>query len=97
MSEVRRERAVELAYEGHRFNDLRRWFLLTESPYTLKKAVEFDRALTTFDKTDPSQNKVLNLREVVLVERKFSNKHYWLPLKVKDVSMYPEFYQNPGW
>lgn len=97
MSEVRRERAVELAYEGHRFNDLRRWLLLTESPYTLKKAVEFDRATSAFDKTDPSQNKVLNIREVVLVERKLLNKHYWLPLKVKDVSMYPEFNQNPGW
>ena len=36
MKEVRRERAVELAFEGHRFNDLRRWLLLTEYPYTLK-------------------------------------------------------------
>lgn len=97
MSEVRRERAVELAYEGHRFNDLRRWRLLTESPYTLKKAAEFDRAGTTFNTTDPSQNKVLNMKEVVLVERRFSEKHYWLPLKVKDVSMYAGFNQNPGW
>lgn len=97
MSEVRRERAVELAYEGHRFNDLRRWRLLTESPYTLKKSAEFDRASTTFDTTDPSQNKVLNMKEVVLVERRFSEKHYWLPLKVKDVSMYEGFNQNPGW
>jgi hypothetical protein len=41
--EYRRERAVELAYEGHRFVDLRRWKLLDKSPYTLKTAVEFDR------------------------------------------------------
>ncbi len=96
LPELRRERAVELAFEGHRFNDLRRWLLLTESPYTLKKSVVFDRA-GTFNTVDPSQNRVVNMKENVLLERKFTSKHYWLPLKVRDVNMYPEFYQNPGW
>mgnify|MGYP001945416041 CR=1 FL=1 len=96
LGELRRERAVELAFEGHRFNDLRRWLLLTEQPYTIKTAVEFDRGGEN-NIDDPSQNRILNLRERVLVERKFSNKHYWLPLKVDDVNMYPEFGQNPGW
>ncbi|RNI26833.1 RagB/SusD family nutrient uptake outer membrane protein [Rufibacter latericius] len=96
MSEVRRERAVELAFEGHRFNDLRRWLLLIESPYTLKTSLEFNRA-GALNTTDPKQNKVVNLREQVILERKFSSKHYWLPLKTTDVSMYLEFSQNPGW
>ncbi|MCC2599208.1 RagB/SusD family nutrient uptake outer membrane protein [Sphingobacterium sp. FBM7-1] len=96
LGELRRERAVELAFEGHRFNDLRRWLLITEQPYTIKTAVEFDRGGEN-NIDDPSQNRILNLRERVLVERKFSNKHYWLPLKVDDVNMYPEFGQNPGW
>ena len=47
MSELRRERAVELAFEGHRWTDLRRWLLVDKEPYTLKKAVYFDRARTT--------------------------------------------------
>ncbi|MNK67129.1 SusD family protein [compost metagenome] len=96
LPELRRERAVELSFEGHRFNDLRRWLLLTESPYTLKKAVSFDRA-GTFNNQDPSQNRVVNIQENIILERKFTSKHYWLPLKVRDVNMYPEFYQNPGW
>lgn len=96
MSEVRRERAVELAYEGHRFNDLRRWLLLIQNPYTLKKSIEFDRD-ATFDPANPKTNKVLNLRETVILERKFSEKHYWLPLKNTDVNMYLEFPQNSGW
>jgi hypothetical protein len=96
MGEVRRERAVELAYEGHRFNDLRRWLLLIEKPYTLKTSIEFDRA-TGFSTTDPKLNKVNNLRENVILERKFTTKHYWLPLKNTDVNMYLEFRQNPGW
>src|SRR5690606_41806439 len=36
LEELRRERAVELAFEGHRFNDLRRWLLLIERQYTIK-------------------------------------------------------------
>jgi hypothetical protein len=96
LSEVRRERAVELAFEGHRFNDLRRWRLLIEQPYTLKKSVEFDRT-GTFDEEDATNNEVANLREVTILERKFSEKHYWLPLKNVDVNMYAEFAQNPGW
>lgn len=96
LGEVRRERAVELAFEGHRFNDLRRWFLLTERPYTVKSSIEFDR-VGTLNTTDPSLNKVANLREVLILERKFTSKHYWLPLKNADVNMYVEFQQNPGW
>lgn len=96
MGEVRRERAVELAYEGHRFNDLRRWRLLIESPYTLKKSIEFDRS-GTLNKDDPKANKVVNVREQVIFERKFQEKHYWLPLKNTDANMYLEFAQNPGW
>ena len=97
MSEVRRERAVELAFEGHRFNDLRRWLLLTESPYTLKKAVEFDRAAPLDPTKSDKDNKVLNFRETLILERKFTAKHYWLPLKTNDVNLYLEFQQNPGW
>lgn len=96
MSELRRERAVELAFEGHRFNDLRRWMLLIEKPYTLKTSLEFDRA-GEFNTEDPTQNRVLNLRENIILERNYSSKHYWLPLKVADVNMYLEFAQNPGW
>lgn len=96
MDELRRERAVELSFEGHRFNDLRRWMLLIQSPYTLKKSIEFDRA-GTFNATNPKENKVVNLREQVILERKYTEKHYWLPLKNADANMYLEFPQNPGW
>ncbi len=107
MGEVRRERAVELAFEAHRFTDLRRWMLIDKYPYNIKTSQEFQRVgdLTGIETDssiginvdDPTQNEVIGWNEKVVVERPFTEKHYWLPLKVKDVSMYPEFYQNPGW
>ncbi|MGN7786589.1 RagB/SusD family nutrient uptake outer membrane protein [Niabella sp. 22666] len=95
-NEYRRERAVELSFEGHRFNDLRRWRLLIQRPYTIKTSLEFDRA-PGFSTTNPKDNKVVNLREQVILERNFSEKHYWLPLRNVDVMLYTEFPQNPGW
>ena len=42
MSELRRA-CRGIGFEGHRFNDLRRWLLLDKAPYTQKK-LYFDRA-----------------------------------------------------
>lgn len=97
MSELRRERAVELAFEGHRFNDLRRWLLLTEYPYNIKTAQEFDRAPGDMDFENPQNNRVVNFREVVIIERQLIDKHYWIPIRVGDANIYEEFHQNPGW
>lgn len=96
MSEVRRERAVELSFEGHRFNDLRRWLLLDKYPYNIKTSQEFTR-VGDINKDDPSQNQVSEFREEIILTRNFTSKHYWLPLKKVDTSMYLEFKQNPGW
>lgn len=99
MDEVRRERAVELSFEGFRFCDLQRWLLLTEYPYNVKTSQEFDRVenLDFFKTKDPKDAKVANFREVTILTRQFGTKHYWFPLKISDTSMYPEFGQNPGW
>ncbi len=98
MSEIRRERAVELAFEGHRFLDLKRWMLLLEKPYTLKTAIYFDRGSSEEEIfRNPKEARVLNLREEVLHERQYGQKHYWFPFLKDDVNMYKEFEQNPGW
>ncbi|MCU4165772.1 RagB/SusD family nutrient uptake outer membrane protein [Carboxylicivirga caseinilyticus] len=99
MNEIRRERAVELSFEGFRFNDLQRWLLLTEYPYNVKTSHEFDRVETLewFKENDCKDAQVANFREEIILTRDFGTKHYWLPLKVSDVSLYPEFNQNPGW
>ena len=99
MDEIRRERAVELSMEGFRFNDLQRWLLLTESPYTEKYAVEFDRLENDdfYKNNNPAEAQVANYRHKLLVKRVFGTKHYWFPLPDDDVYLYPEFPQNPGW
>jgi TonB-dependent SusC/RagA subfamily outer membrane receptor len=99
MDEVRREREVELAFEGFRFNDLQRWLLLTEAPYNVKYSDEFDRVegADFYKNNDPADAKVDNFRQEAILTRHFTAKHYWFPLPIKDVYLYQELSQNPGW
>jgi hypothetical protein len=99
MDEVRRERTVELSFEGFRWTDLQRWLLLTEAPYTVKYSHEFERleADSWFKDHDPKDAKVANFVKKELITRHFDSKHYWFPLPDKDIYLYPGFKQNPGW
>jgi starch-binding outer membrane protein, SusD/RagB family len=88
MGELMRERAVELAFEGLRWHDLRRWNVAGDKKYTEKTALDFGRG---------GNGKPINMRERVLVTRVFEKKHNWLPLPTSQVNLYPAFGQNPGW
>ena len=99
IDEVRRERAIELAFEGFRWCDLQRWLLLTEPPYTVKYSHEFERLETDawFKDHDPKDARVGNFTKKVLISRRFDSKHYWFPLPDEDIYLYEGFPQNPGW
>jgi hypothetical protein len=89
MSEIIRERAVELMCEANiRFCDLRRWMIAGEKKYREKTAIDFDRG---------PDGKPINMVERLVVTRVFEDKHYWFPLPQDQVNIYPEFGQNPGW
>ena len=89
MEEIIRERAVELAYEGARFQDLRRWNLNTLRKYKIKTALDFDR--------DPDTGKPVNIKERTVLVRVAEKKHNWLPFQVSFTKQYEGFPQNPGW
>lgn len=96
LGEIRREWAVELGFEKHRMDNLRRWLLLTADRYAEKTAIFFERA-PSHDPDDPRNNEVLNLREEPIVRRNYTQRHYWFPLKTADVNISSSFKQNPGW
>lgn len=89
MSEIIRERAVELGFEGLRWFDLRRWNLNGDSKYISKTAIDFDR--------DPVTKKPVNIQERVVVTRVVEKKHNWVPFVVSYTKLYKEWPQNPGW
>jgi len=89
MNEIIRERAMELGFEEEfRYNDLRRWLLAGQQKYREKTSIDFDR---------DGSGKPINIREKILVTRRFEDKNYWLPLKINDVNLYLTFSQNAGY
>jgi len=86
--EIVRERAVELAFEGSRFCDLRRWNRNGDPRYLEKTAIDFDRG---------TNGKPINIKERLIVKRIAEKKHNWLPIQVKFTTQYEGFPQNPGW
>ena len=99
MDEVRRERAVELAFEGFRWADLGRWLLLTVYPYNTKKSVEFNRVEGNdwYKTHDPANAEVSGWKEEPILMRVYGTKHYRFPLPDKDVYLFTDFKQNQGW
>jgi len=97
--EIIRERAVELCFEGQRFDDLRRWNLYYKEPYLSKTAFAFDRGLGDPSNPDISKrphpiNMAVNVIKVRVAEK---NKHNWLPLQKSWTQKFSNFPQNPGW
>jgi hypothetical protein len=86
--EIVRERAVELAFEGDRFQDLRRWNRNGDPRYLDKTAIDFDRG---------PDGKPVNIVERLVVRRVVEKKHNWLPIQVAFTTQYEGFPQNPGW
>lgn len=82
---IRNERSVELAFEGHRWYDIRRWYVAHLSQYQQALGLRYDKNHTSFE-------------SFVIKDRIFQNpKHYLLPFKASDIYLYKDFKQNPGW
>ncbi|ANI89645.1 hypothetical protein A9P82_10310 [Arachidicoccus ginsenosidimutans] len=80
---IRRERQVELAYEGQRFFDVRRWMIADSTQNQEMHGMEVDRGNTV-------TYKVFNVRK-----HNFKKAMYLWPLPLSEISKLRELQQNP--
>lgn len=86
---VRYERRVELAFEEHRFYDVRRWKIADETENKPARGVIITKkADGSFSYTD----------KIALDGRSFSTQHYWLPIPRSEIQASGnQLEQNPGY
>ncbi|MGQ1788215.1 RagB/SusD family nutrient uptake outer membrane protein [Saccharicrinis sp. GN24d3] len=103
-NEIRRERKIELACEGYRFNDLMRW---KTAEIEMPKAVRGIKFVgteyeTVFPEITPGVQYNVDADGFIVAEpasaRTFdASKHYLRPLPKKQIKLNPSLDQNPIW
>lgn len=83
---IQNERRIELAYEGHRFFDVRRWVIADQAENFTAKGMEVDR--TNFVPT----YKIFDVRTHL-----FSTKMYLWPFPQTEIGKGAGLIQNPGY
>ena len=89
---VKHERRIELAFEEHRYFDVRRW---KDAPKYFGTTVH-----AIYIKKHPDGRKtyeVSKLRSDVGGDHKWDDKMYWLPITKSERDKNPDFVQNPGY
>lgn len=82
---IRNERRVELAFEGHRFWDVRRWMIAEEALGSPVHGVEINKRGGTFQ-----------YKKVEVEDRTFDTKMYFYPIPQSEINI-TGWPQNPLW
>lgn len=84
---IQQERMIELAFEGHRYNDIRRWKLADEY---------FNTPVFGWSVDESSEAAFYQTKQVGL--RSFlSPRDYLHPIKTSELTTNPNLIQNPNW
>lgn len=83
---IRRERRVELAFEEHRFWDVRRWEILSNTD-----------KLTTGMEWTKTGNRFTGKRIVTGRRKSWTDNHLIFPIPLSELTLMPLWEQNPGW
>lgn len=102
IDEIRRERRMELASEGFRFDDLHRWHAGTNinNPETIL-GMKLTPALMAQYPPDQVSSIVVDANNYIEVypgfTRTWNDKLYLYPLPTQELTLNPNLKQNPGW
>jgi starch-binding outer membrane protein, SusD/RagB family len=87
-TKIRHERRIELAFEGNRFYDLRRWQAYEQALKHGQYGVKI---------TPDGSGYTFTSQVVFNAEGKFDPRSYWWPIPVGEIEKNPTLRQSPGW
>ncbi|RYY19423.1 MAG: RagB/SusD family nutrient uptake outer membrane protein, partial [Sphingobacteriaceae bacterium] len=83
---IQNERRIELAFEGHRFWDVRRWKIADQTDNIMTMGMEVNRSGNT-----------VTYKQFAVRQRNFRTAMYLFPFPQSEVAKSPELIQNPGY
>jgi hypothetical protein len=97
MERIRQEREVELAFEDHRYWDVRRWMIAPEVYSEGAKGIRIEGELDPNGQllVDHRYNYKYNVR--LVDQRQWNDKAYFLPITDEEMNRNPELVQKPGY
>ncbi len=95
---IHNERAVELCFENHRYDDLRRWkeFHLLENREIKVMNINYVGVSDEYPTGFRFKEDNLKISDVKH-ELVFEKKHYWWPLRTSETEIFEGFEQTEGW
>lgn len=99
---IRNERRVELAFEGQRFWDVRRWMIAGQVDNTdvhgmNARPTTAELAATGLDVNSEAAGVAVFYKPVVIQSRVFQSKHYLMPIPPTEIDKDRNLVQNFGW
>lgn len=90
---ISRERQIELAWEGHRYFDVRRWKIADKEENEPIYGVDINKS---YDNRDQFYQKVA-VREKAYTYKSFSRRQNFWPIPNDEIVRNPNLVQSPGW
>lgn len=92
---IRNERAIELCFEGHRYDDIRRWKTAHLDENT---KVEFlEMRWQGGESAQYPSGFSYEIVEQPQLQKTFTDRHYWWPIPSSETEAVPIYEQTPGW
>ncbi|QDH81085.1 RagB/SusD family nutrient uptake outer membrane protein [Echinicola soli] len=86
---IRHERRIELAFEEHRYYDVRRWMIANDVENNPAYGITITKA---------EDGHLVYERKVALEGKQFEDQHYWLPIpRAEILASDNQLAQNPGY
>ncbi|MDR6781777.1 hypothetical protein ABIE26_001735 [Pedobacter africanus] len=99
---IQNERRIELAFESHRFWDVRRWLIAKtvdngEVHGLNARPAAAELAATGLNVTSEAAGVAVFYKPTVIQTRTFVDKHYLMPVPQTEIDKDPNLVQNYGW
>ena len=97
LEEIRQEREVELAFEEHRFFDIRRWKIAPEIMGKNGKGIRIEGMLDSNGELLVDHRYDYRYRVINVEQRRWEDRVYFAPISKDEMNRNSELAQNPGY